>query len=116
MGTIMGNGVTIRGGSRANKGVQLNIDYGTTPPSDTSKLWIPNNGTEPSKIEINDKFMAFGDEVIDSTYSNNMPNKRHNTTAIAIGTKIYIIGGLECDSNSTTFKNKYHDILIFDTV
>ena len=116
MGTIMGNGVTIRGGSRANKGVQLNIDYGATPPSDTSKLWIPNNGKEPSKIEINDKFMAFGDEVIDSTWSNNMPNKRHNTTAIAIGTKIYIIGGLECDSNSTTFKNKYHDILIFDTV
>lgn len=116
MGTIMGNGVTIRGGnSRANKGAQLNIDYGATPPSDTSKLWIPNNGKEPSKIEINDKFMAFGDEVIDSTYSNNMPSKRHSTTAIAIGTKIYIIGGLEYD-NSSTIKNRYHDILIFDTV
>ena len=50
MGTIMGNGVTIRGGSRANKGAQLNIDYGATPPSDTSKLWIPN--INPTKVYI----------------------------------------------------------------
>ena len=116
MSTIMGNGVTIRGGSRANKGVALNIDYGSTPPSDTSKLWIPNNGKEPNTIEINDKFMAFGDEVIDSTYSNSMPSKRHNTTAIAIGTKIYIIGGTEFTNGSSTITNKYHDILIFDTI
>lgn len=45
----MGNGVTIRGGnSRVNKGAQLNIDYGATPPSDTSKLWIPN--INPTKV------------------------------------------------------------------
>lgn len=50
MGTIMGNGVTIRGGSRANKGVQLNIDYGSTPPSDTSKLWC--SGITPINIQI----------------------------------------------------------------
>ena len=58
MGTIMGNGVTIRGGSRANKGVQLNIDYGATPPSDTSKLWIPN--IKPNKVYVQSN-MSYGD-------------------------------------------------------
>ena len=116
MGTIMGNGVTIRGGSRANKGIQLNIDYGATPPSDTSKLWIPNNGKEPSKIEINDKFMAFGDEVIDSTYSNNMPGTVKRAKAFAIGTKIYIVGGTRFDSTTNNVIKNVINITIYDTI
>lgn len=117
MGTIMGNGVTIRGGnSRVNKGAQLNIDYGATPPSDTSKLWIPNNGKEPSKIEINDKFMAFGDEVIDSTYSNNMPGTVKRAKAFAIGTKIYIVGGTRFDSTTNNVVKNVINITIYDTI
>ena len=64
MGTIMGNGVTIRGGSRANKGAQLNIDYGATPPSDTSKLWIPN--INPTKVYIQSD-MSYGDTYDETT-------------------------------------------------
>lgn len=116
MGTIMGNGVTIRGGSRANKGVQLNIDYGATPPSDTSKLWIPNNGKEPSKIEINDKFMAFGDEVIDSTWSNTMPGTVSKAKAFAIGTKIYIVGGRRFDNTTSNTTKNVINITIYDTI
>ena len=117
MGTIMGNGVTIRGGnSRANKGAQLNIDYGATPPSDTSKLWIPNNGKEPNKIEINDKFMAFGDEVIDSTWSNNMPGTVTKAKAFAIGTKIYIVGGKRFDNTTSNAVKNVINITIYDTI
>lgn len=117
MGTIMGNGVTIRGGnSRVNKGAQLNIDYGATPPSDTSKLWIPNNGKEPSKIEINDKFMAFGDEVIDSTWSNNMPGTVTKAKAFAIGTKIYIVGGKRFDNTTSNTVKNVINITIYDTI
>lgn len=36
MSTILGNPITLGGG-----GASLNIDFGTTPPSDTSKLWVP---------------------------------------------------------------------------
>ena len=36
MSTILGNPITLGGG-----GAKLNIDYGSVPPSDTSKLWVP---------------------------------------------------------------------------
>lgn len=113
----MGNGISIRGGNtRADKGVKLNIDYGTTPPSDTSKLWIPNNGKEPSKIEINNKFMEFGDEVIDSTYSNNMPGTVARAKAFAMGTKIYIVGGRRFDSTTNNVVKNVINITIYDTI
>ena len=34
--SILGNPITLGGG-----GVDLNIDFGSTPPVDTSKLWVP---------------------------------------------------------------------------
>lgn len=36
MSTILGNPITLGGG-----GADLNIDFGSTPPTDTSKLWVP---------------------------------------------------------------------------
>lgn len=47
MSTIIGNAVTIGGGG----GAKLNIDYGATPPSDTTKLWVPLS-TKPSSISL----------------------------------------------------------------
>lgn len=34
--SILGNPITLGGG-----GAELNIDFGSTPPADTSKLWVP---------------------------------------------------------------------------
>lgn len=34
--SILGNPITLGGG-----GADLNIDFGSTPPTDTSKLWVP---------------------------------------------------------------------------
>lgn len=45
MSTIIGNAITLGGG-----GTKLNIDYGSTPPTDTTKLWVPLT-TKPSNVE-----------------------------------------------------------------
>ena len=55
MSTIYGNPLLIGGG-----GVKLNIDYGTNPPSDTTKLWVPR-ATAPSSVEAKYEF-KFGNE------------------------------------------------------
>lgn len=55
MSVIYGNPIITNGG-----GVKLNIDYGSTPPSDTSKLWVPLSG-KPDKVECS-PLLAFGNE------------------------------------------------------
>ena len=57
MSTILGNPITLGGG-----GAKLNIDFGTTPPSDTSKLWVPL-AQKPSDVDI-DICVPYGDEFI----------------------------------------------------
>lgn len=44
--SILGNPITLGGG-----GADLNIDFGATPPADTSKLWVPLS-TKPSNISL----------------------------------------------------------------
>lgn len=44
--SILGNPITLGGG-----GADLNIDFGATPPADTSKLWVPL-ATKPNKTSI----------------------------------------------------------------
>lgn len=44
--SILGNPITLGGG-----GADLNIDFGSTPPTDTSKLWVPL-ATKPNKTSI----------------------------------------------------------------
>lgn len=44
--SILGNPITLGGG-----GADLNIDFGSTPPADTSKLWVPL-ATKPNKTSI----------------------------------------------------------------
>ena len=55
MSTIYGNPLLLGGG-----GTKLNIDYGTNPPSDTTKLWVPRV-TAPSSVEAKYEF-KFGNE------------------------------------------------------
>lgn len=60
MSTILGNPITLGGG-----GAKLNIDYGSTPPADTTKLWVPL-ATKPSAVECKQD-MAFGSETSNMT-------------------------------------------------
>lgn len=57
MSVIYGNPIITSGG-----GVKLNIDYGSTPPSDTSKLWVPLSG-KPDKVECS-PVLNYGSEYL----------------------------------------------------
>ena len=55
MSVIYGNPIITNGG-----GVKLNIDYGATPPADTTKLWVPL-ATKPSNVECS-PVLNYGNE------------------------------------------------------
>lgn len=57
MSVIYGNPIITNWG-----GVKLNIDYGSTPPSDTSKLWVPLSG-KPDKVECS-PVLNYGSEYL----------------------------------------------------
>lgn len=57
MSTILGNPITLGGG-----GAGLNIDFGSTPPADTSKLWVPL-GSKPSAVECS-PVLQYGNEYV----------------------------------------------------
>lgn len=86
MSVIYGNAIiTALGGGG------LNIDYGSTPPSDTTKLWIPRI-TTPSSVEAKYEF-KFGNEQLAVSDTNFIPHT--NSTAgsmrgIPVGNYIYI--------------------------
>lgn len=54
--SILGNPITLGGG-----GADLNIDFGSTPPADTSKLWVPL-GKKPDKVICSAKDLTYGFE------------------------------------------------------
>ena len=58
MSVIYGNPIITNGG-------ELNIDYGSTPPSDTTKLWVPL-ATKPSNVECKPASLS-GSEFFEST-------------------------------------------------
>lgn len=68
MSTIYGNPLLLGGG-----GVKLNIDYGTNPPSDTTKLWVPR-ATAPSSVEAKYEF-KFGNEQLAVDNYNYIPTQ-----------------------------------------
>ncbi len=97
MGTILGNPAIVGGGAR------LNIDYGSTPPEDTTKLWIPLAG-KPDNVDV-DITVPFGDEfiVLDGTYT--------ETLAFASGDvidgKLYITAGFTSRPSSDPLGHIY---------
>ena len=71
MSTILGNPITLGGG-----GAKLNIDFGTTPPSDTSKLWVPL-AKKPDAVNITNNVSSIADTaqvVFDGYRSSNEVN------------------------------------------
>ena len=53
--SILGNPITLGGG-----GADLNIDFGSTPPADTSKLWVPL-AQKPNAVNITNNVNAIID-------------------------------------------------------
>ena len=86
MSVIYGNPIITSGG-----GVKLNIDYGSTPPSDTSKLWVPLSG-KPDKVECT-PVIQFGDNTIEK-FSSTIPDAQHFLPGIIVrGDYLYVVGG-----------------------
>ncbi len=95
-GCAGGNG---DGGS--SNAAALNIAYGNTAPSDTSKLWIKSDPPGELKISNNPEMIH---EML--TTVGEMPLVRNGQAAAAVGTNIYILGG----------NGVYKSIYKFDTI
>ena len=93
MSTILGNPIMLGGG-----GGKLNIDFGTTPPSDTSKLWVPL-ANKPDAVECS-PILSYGANTIQSL-SNIIPSDQKWCPVIQlVGDELYIIGGSKTDSDN----------------
>lgn len=93
MSIILGNPIALGGG-----GSKLNIDFGTTPPSDTSKLWVPL-GSKPSAVECS-PILSYGPNTIQSL-SNIIPSDQKWCPVIQlVGDELYIIGGSKTNSDT----------------
>lgn len=66
MSTIVGKGIISAGG-----GGELNIAYGLTPPSDTSKLWVRMQG-KPDSVESTDDVAVQVGEFVEDFSSNDL--------------------------------------------
>lgn len=87
MSTILGNPITLGGG-----GAKLNIDFGTTPPSDTSKLWVPLE-KKPDSVECS-PVLNYGSEYITTLSNIIVPTKQsYGAATIKYGDYLYICGG-----------------------
>ena len=82
MSTILGNPIMLGGGGGD---ASLNIDFGTTPPSDTSKLWVPL-ANKPDAIECSPA-IQYGSEYLTTLESGATTLK--NIASATIGSKIY---------------------------
>ena len=103
MSVIYGNPITLGGG-----GASLNIDYGSTPPSDTSKLWVPL-ASKPDAVECS-PVLNYGANTIELK-SAIIPASQVGFPAIArVGRKIYILGG----SNNTSVSGMVKTISAYD--
>lgn len=98
MSIIYGNPIITNGG-----GVKLNIDYGSTPPTDTTKLWVPLT-TKPSAVECS-PVLNYGSEVI-STTQYALPDVMSAGCSGngAIGKYIYMIAGRKGNQGTSTGK------------
>lgn len=81
-------------------GVKLNIDYGATPPSDTTKLWVPL-ATKPSTVECS-PVLEYGSEAITSYGSiGTLTSPAPGYQNCLVGDWIYFLGPFLYDAKNT---------------
>lgn len=95
MSVIYGNPIVTSGG-----GVKLNIDYGSTPPSDTTKLWVPLS-IKPSAVECS-PVLEYGSEAITSYGSiGTLTSPAPGYQNCLVGDWIYFLGPFLYDAKNT---------------
>lgn len=92
-------------GQGESGGAELNIHYGDTAPTDTTKLWIDIN--EPNDVVVKYK-LDISEETL---YTENvvLPSGLTEMGVGVVGKKIYIFGGIDASSTES------NAIYIFDT-
>lgn len=85
-------------------GAELNIHYGDTEPSDTSKLWVKCD--EPSKVVVSPSVIASGNSSKVETATSKTTGAQ--MCGASVGKKIYLFGGGATSSYSNI-------IQVFDT-
>jgi DhnA family fructose-bisphosphate aldolase class Ia len=93
-------------GTLESGGASLNIAYGGTAPSDTSKLWIKGSEANNLLLISGNPEPVLEDKI--STLPTTLPAAAYNMSAAAVGTKIYLFGGNGSSGFTTT-------IQVFDT-
>jgi hypothetical protein len=94
-------------------GAELNIAYGDTPPEDTTKLWC--KCSEPSGVHIGYGLptqevatVAEGsDGVKISELAVTLPQALRDSSAVAVGNKIYVFGGQTTGSSDSRVTTIY---------
>lgn len=95
MSVIYGNPIITNGG-----GVKLNIDYGTNPPTDTTKLWVPL-ATKPDAVECS-PVLEYGSEAITSYGSiGTLTSPAPGYQNCLVGDWIYFLGPFLYDAKNT---------------
>ena len=89
-------------------GAELNIHYGTTTPSDTTKLWVKRDIT-PSKVSMTSEVNGEETQMIE-TLGVTLLEKESEIGCASVGTKIYLFGGMSSSSGSYI-----NTIQVFDT-
>lgn len=93
MSTILGNPITLGGG-----GAKLNIDYGSTPPTDTTKLWVPLE-KKPDGVECS-PVLNYGGNTIETLQAKLPDAQKFSPAVIARGNYLYVCGGGSTSSYS----------------
>ena len=95
--------------SQISSGASLNIAYGNTAPSDTSKLWI--KGSEPGRLLLISGTPEPTLEDTISTLSTPLPTVAQSIGVASVSTKIYLFGGNKASSAG----DRLNTIQVFDT-
>lgn len=91
MSTVIGNPVMIGGGGG---GVgSLNIDYGTNPPSDTTKLWVPL-ATKPSNVECSPVLDYGSNSIVSYGSIGTLTNRAPGYQNCLVGDWVYFFGAV----------------------
>lgn len=87
-------------------GAELNLAYGLTPPSDTSKIWIRTSAT-PISVEINDE-PTWSNDLTITSIADDLENYSE-VEMVRAGEYVYFIGGYDNTNSTTTSKIKRYN-------
>jgi N-acetylneuraminic acid mutarotase len=102
-------GLTYVFDAKQGGGVKLNIAYGDTPPTDTTKLWVKT--TEPSGVVVSSDTEISEGVIGDKeklTATGTLPSDISVMASAGVGNKVYMFG---CNDSS----NQLTHILCYDT-